>query len=163
MENQQEEFVFFWSGPFSQWAKKTMVIDGVTYNTCEQFMMASKARVFGDDDSLREIMKARDPKIQKAIGRKVKGFNEQKWNSVARDIVYKGNYAKFSQNADLLEELRATGNKTIVEASPVDTIWGIGLAASDPKALDRKQWRGTNWLGEAIMKVREQLRAEGKL
>jgi ribA/ribD-fused uncharacterized protein len=163
MSQGSESFVFFWGGNFSQWAKAPMEIDGVQYNCCEQHMMAEKARLFGDMAALATIMKTKNPKEQKAAGRKVKGFDTEKWNRVAREIVYRGNYAKFSQNPALLTELAGTGDKIIVEASPSDAIWGIGLAADDPRARDRAQWRGTNWLGEAIMRVREQLRMEGKL
>lgn len=142
------------SGPFSQWAIRPIKIDGKTYNCCEQYMMAAKARLFGDEESERAIMLAQDPAEQKAIGRMVKGFSKDKWEAVARDVVYRANMAKFTQHEDLLKNLLATGNRTIVEASPYDQIWGIGLRASDPRATDPSRWRGTNWLGEAIMRVR---------
>ena len=152
-----EEFVLFWGGCFSQWYKADMVIDGVSYNCCEQYMMASKASFFGDEEICKQIMSTKDPKKQKALGRKVCNFDAAKWDSVCRDIVYRANYAKFNQNEDCFKELMETGDKTIVEASPYDKIWGIGLAEDDPRALDRNQWQGTNWLGEAIMKVREKI------
>ena len=153
-----EEFLFFWGGCFSQWYKADMVVDGVKYNCCEQYMMAGKASFFGDEETCKQIMSTNNPREQKVWGRKVKNFDAEKWNNLCRDIVYRANYAKFNQNEDCLKELMATGDKTIVEASPYDKIWGIGLAEDDPRALDRNQWEGTNWLGEAIMKVRETLR-----
>ena len=153
-----EEFVFFWGGKFSQWYKADMVIYGVKYNCCEQYMMAEKARLFEDDEIESKIMESKNPKEQKALGRKVKNFDPERWDSVARDVVYEGNYAKFNQNKDCLEELFQTGEKTIVEASPYDKIWGIGLAGDDPRAANRSTWRGTNWLGIAIMKARENLK-----
>jgi ribA/ribD-fused uncharacterized protein len=155
-----KEYVFFWGGPFSQWKKADMVIDGVTYNCCEQFMMAEKARFFEDEAHHIAIMSTNSPRIQKKIGRAVVGFDAEEWNEVCRDIVYKANYAKFTQNEDLKEELLATGDKTIVEASPYDTIWGIGMAKDDPDIEDESKWKGTNWLGEAIMDVREDIRFE---
>jgi ribA/ribD-fused uncharacterized protein len=154
------KFHFFWSGPFSQWAIRPMVIEGVTYNCCEQLMMAEKARLFGDDWAYNQIMIETDPAKQKALGRQVKGFDKDKWEAIARDVVYKGNYAKFTQHPELRAKLMATGDQEIVEASPEDRIWGIGLRSSDPRAQDKKTWRGTNWLGEAITRVREQLRRE---
>ena len=153
-----EDMVLFWGGKFSQWYKSDMVIKGIRYCTCEQFMMAEKARTFSDNIALEQIMCSENPKEQKAIGRKVKNFDADIWSPISREVVYTGNLAKFSQNKDCLDELLATGDKIIVEASPYDKIWGIGLSATDPRALDRSQWQGTNWLGEAIMKVREKLK-----
>jgi len=163
MNKDKEEFCLFWGGPFSQWAKRDMEIDGVTYNCCEQYMMAEKARLFDDKDMLAKIMSLKDPREQKKCGRKVKNFDQAKWEAVARDVVYKANYAKFSQNEDCLDTLAENRGKTIVEASPYDKIWGIGLSKDDPRANDRSQWLGTNWLGEAIMQVRDKLESEGKL
>jgi ribA/ribD-fused uncharacterized protein len=148
----------FYGGPFSQWYPSVFVIDGISYNCAEQYMMAMKARKFKDKWSLVKIMTTKRPDIQKMIGRNVYGFDAEIWNSVCRDIVLKGTLAKFEQNEDLLEYLLETGDDEIVEASPTDRIWGIGLAEDDPRALDRRQWRGTNWLGEAIMEARRILR-----
>ena len=155
MEQEQEKFTFFWGGIFSQWHPSSFQIDGVTYNTAEQYMMAEKARMFGDKLSEQKIMMMPDPKAQKALGRKVVGFVAEKWNASARDIVYKGNVAKFTQNPSLLKNLLDTRGTVLVEASPYDTIWGIGLAESDPRAKLRAQWKGLNWLGEVLTKVRD--------
>jgi len=146
--------VLFWGGPFSQWYSHTMSIDGVIYNCCEQYMMAEKARLFGDTEALEKIMASDDPRQQKAIGRTVKNFNPHMWNHVCRDVVFKANLNKFS-DPDLKLILMNTGDREIVEASPYDKIWGIGLGENDPRAEDKSQWQGTNWLGEAIMQVRE--------
>jgi ribA/ribD-fused uncharacterized protein len=149
-------FTFFWSGPFSQWHRSGFTIDGIEYNCAEQFMMAEKARMFGDQDALTNIMKATHPKDQKAFGRTVKNFDKTKWNKVAKDIVYKGNMAKFKQNPKLKTILLETQG-TLVEASPKDTVWGIGLDEKDPRAQNPEQWLGTNWLGEVLTKVRNDL------
>jgi ribA/ribD-fused uncharacterized protein len=153
-----DRFVFFWDGWPSQWHPSTFSVDEHEYNCCEQFMMAEKARFFGDQAILQEIMRSRNPREQKALGRKVSNFDSTSWNRVCRGIVYRGNLAKFEQNGEVRELLLGTGNREIVEASPTDRIWGIGLAASDVRALDRGQWRGTNWLGIALMQVRDALR-----
>ena len=152
-----EKFTFFWNGPFSQWHRSNFIIDDATYMTAEQFMMAAKARLFGDTETLKEIMETTSPKEQKALGRKVANFDEGIWNSKARDLVYEGNHAKFSQDKDLLEKLFATKGTTLTEASPYDKIWGIGLAEGDPLTLHRITWKGKNWLGEVLTKVREDL------
>lgn len=121
-------------------------------------MMAEKARLFNDTATLAKIMASPDPREQKAYGRAVQGFDRDKWDAVARDVVYKGCLAKFTQNPDLKATLLATGDTVMVEASPVDSIWGIGLDKSDPRAQDPSQWRGTNWLGEVLMRVRKDIR-----
>jgi ribA/ribD-fused uncharacterized protein len=154
------EFVFFWSGWPSQWAKCRFEINGVTYNCCEQFMMAEKARVFDDADAAQAILAAKSPRDQKALGRTIRGFRERTWNAVCRGIVYCGNLAKFSQDAQLRELLLGTGHRTIVEASPKDPIWGIGLSQDDPQVENPSQWQGTNWLGVALMQVRDELRRQ---
>ena len=152
-----ERFTFFWSGPFSQWHPCRFVIDGLTYNCAEQFMMAEKARLFGDVAAERQIMAAAKPSDQKSAGRKVRGFSDEVWLSRARDIVYRANWAKFSQNPKLFSRLMATRGTTLVEASPLDSLWGIGLAETDPNAQDRSAWMGQNWLGEVLTQVREDL------
>ncbi len=155
-----DKYVFFYGSFYSQWAMRSMVIDGETYNCCEQFMMTEKAKLFNDLESVNKIRSVSDPATQKSLGRKVKNFNKDKWEEVARDVVFKANYAKFTQHEDLMKKLLATGDKIIVEASPWDRIWGIGMRASDPGITDPKNWRGTNWLGEAIMAVRKVLMKE---
>jgi len=152
-----DKFTFFWSGPFSQWYPATFKVNGVTYNCAEQYMMARKAQLFGDIDSLAAIMRSSSPKEQKALGRKVRGFDARCWNSDARLIVYAGNKAKFEQNDELRAALYDTAGTELVEASPYDKIWGIGLGEHDPDAKDRTKWRGTNWLGEVLTTLRDDM------
>lgn len=149
--------VFFWGGIYSQWHKAPMTIDGVEYNCCEQYMMHQKALLFGDEDTAEEIMEARDPKEQKALGRKVKGFDSNRWDEACISIVYKGNLAKFSQNPSLKKELLETGDRILVEASPVDKIWGIGLADDAAGIDDPSNWKGKNLLGWSITLVKKHL------
>lgn len=149
-----DKYIFFWGSNFSQWAKSFFSVNNVQYNCCEQFMMAEKARLFNDENALDLILQSTSPKEQKQIGRQVKGFNIDLWNNNCRDIVYQGNLAKFKQNPSMQKELMETGNRTIVEASPYDKIWGIGLSKEDPQVLDPSKWKGTNWLGIALMQVR---------
>ena len=153
-----DKYIFFWGGTYSQWCPSPFEIGGVKYNCTEQYMMAQKALLFGDEVSYDEIMETSKPMTQKAIGRRVKGFDKDKWEAVCRQIVYDANYAKFTQNPAMMAELLATGDREIVEASPEDKIWGIGLHESDDRVHDKSKWQGTNWLGEAIMQVREKLR-----
>lgn len=154
-----ENMVLFWEGDEipCQWYPSNFVVAGIEYNCAEQYMMAQKAIIFGDEDTLEEIMDTDDPSEQKRLGRIVQNFDEDQWNEVALDIVVEGNYAKFSQNPELREWLLSTGDKILVEASPYDRIWGVGLRESDPRILDKEQWRGTNWLGEALSIVRDML------
>jgi hypothetical protein len=155
------DFVFFWSGWPSQWHPSTFTVEGVTYVCAEQFMMAEKARLFGDEATRRKILAAADPREHKALGREVTPFDEARWTNACREIVFQGNLAKFTQDEALRALLLATGDKTLAEASPKDLVWGIGLAADDWQATHRGKWRGKNWLGEALMRVRAELRARG--
>lgn len=157
----REEFYFFYSGPFSQWAEYPMTVNDVNFSCCEQYMMAMKARVFGDDETCEAIMAEPDPAKQKALGKTVRNFDQAKWDAVKEDIVYKGNYAKFTSYPHLALKLAATKGKIIVEASPTDQIWGIGLKESDPRATNPDKWRGQNLLGKAIMRVRDKMEEEG--
>ena len=151
----EEKFTFFWNGPFSQWASSYFTINSITYNTAEQYMMAQKAIMFGDEAMLLKIMESDDPRTQKVCGRNVENFDPNRWNAYAKAIVTDGSMAKFTQNPKLLESLLLTEGTTLVEASPKDKIWGIGLAANDPKAQSRETWNGLNWLGEVLTVVRD--------
>src|SRR4051794_7052438 len=127
------------------------------FTHAEQYMMYAKALLFGDRNAADRILAAETPREQQAIGREVRGFDESVWVLFREGIVYAGNYARFSQNADQRELLFSTRGTTLVEASPHDRVWGIGLAADDPRAQDRSQWLGLNLLGEALTQVREAL------
>ena len=144
---------------FSQWFEAAFSVDGIGYKTAEHYMMAGKARLFGDAETLAKIITAADPGKAKALGRTVKNYDEETWRAHRFQIVVDGNFAKFSQNKALGEYLLTTGEKVLVEASPVDAIWGIGLSKDDPAAMQPATWKGLNLLGFALMKVRDQLRA----
>ena len=126
-------------------------------------MMAGKARLFGDDKMLKRILSEKNPRKQQQLGKLVGGFVQSVWASNCRSIVLQGNVAKFRQNPDLLRAILATGDKPLVEASPVDRIWGIGLAADKAVHTRPRAWRGTNYLGQVLMKTREILRATNAL
>jgi hypothetical protein len=135
-----------------------MEIDNVKYNCVEQYMMAMKARLFGDHESLKNIILTENPKLQKQYGREVKGFNQSDWESVSYQIIVCGSVEKYRQNSDLKKLLEETGDLELVEASPYDNIWGIGLEPNNPDALDKSKWRGKNLLGKAITEARTILR-----
>lgn len=145
---------------FSQWYPAPFVIDGKQYATAEHYMMAEKARVFLDFDTEEKILLSNDPSHAKAMGRLVRNFSEEIWRQRCFDIVVNGNIGRFSQNSDLKNFLIATGNKVLVEASPLDRIWGIGLAEDDREAKNPELWKGKNLLGFALMKVRVKLLKE---
>jgi ribA/ribD-fused uncharacterized protein len=153
-----EQFEFFWSGPLSQWHMAKFKVNGMDFNCAEQFMMFCKAVFFEDMKIANEIMHSNNPKEQKSLGHKVNNFITDKWEKVARDIVYVGNMCKFTQNEKEQNILMATNGKTLVEASPYDTVWGIGLSSDDPLVKQRETWRGRNWLGEVLTRVRNDLR-----
>lgn len=154
-------FHAFYGGPLSQWRQcsfRASVSGHVRpFTSAEHYMMARKAALFGDQDTLEKIMRVAKPREAKALGRKVRGFNQATWNHEARAIVYDGNMAKFGQNPRLLQLLADTNEKILVEASPVDRIWGIGLAANSPDLEHPERWPGTNWLGQVLEMVRADL------
>lgn len=163
----ESELELFWDGPFSQWTPSSFIIDDVEYNCAEQYMMAQKAIIFGDLDIYDQIMESDDAATQKKLGRIVENFDKDIWeedeeNGYPRcwNIVWRANMAKFSQNPHFLQDLLNTGNKLLVEASPYDTIWGVGMGAENPRILNPENWNGTNWLGEVLTNVRSFLRAD---
>lgn len=165
--NPNTEVIYFWGHTpnpnkmtkacFSQWYDCTFVADGVTYHTTEQYMMAGKALLFGDREVYDEIMAAESPDKYKKLGRKVRNFDSKVWDEKKYDIVVEGNKAKFSQNPVLMEFLLSTGDAILVEASPYDTIWGIGLNIETAKKGSVEDWKGENLLGCALMETRDWL------
>lgn len=163
------KFLFFWShkgrvdqispAVFSQWFPVGFSHQGTHYDTAEHWMMAEKARLFGDTVTKAQILGAKDnPGKAKALGRQVANFDASIWNREAYGIVLRGSILKFRKNKDLGDYLQTTGSKILVEASPMDPIWGIGLDKDDPAASDPSRWQGGNLLGFALMEARDRLR-----
>ncbi|MEP6766128.1 MAG: NADAR family protein [Gemmatimonadaceae bacterium] len=163
------KYLFFWSHIpaqaaevgkecLSQWYAATFVIDGLRFPTAEHYMMFRKATLFGDNEAAERILQTQNPGAAKAIGRSVRGFEEFVWEQHRVAIAVDGNCAKFSQSEPLRDFLLKTQTRVLVEASPVDGIWGIGLAVDDPEVANPPKWRGLNLLGFALMDVRERLR-----
>lgn len=162
------DYLFFWghtpkaagvvdASCLSQWFPAAFVIDGVRYASAEHFMMAEKARLFRDDEALARVLASGSPAEAKAIGREVRSFDPAKWDAARFDAVVNGNIAKFGQHEAMRAFLRGTKNKVLVEASPRDRIWGIGMGASNPDARIPARWRGLNLLGFALMAARAAL------
>jgi len=161
MIRRTERFTFFFSAeaPFSQWYPARFEIGGKLFSCAEQYMMYGKAILFGDAEVAAEILQAMAPRQHKALGRRVRGFTEAIWKANREAIVTDGSRAKFTQNPELRQALLDTAGTELVEASPFDRIWGIGLAATDPRAEDPAQWRGQNLLGKILTRVRDELLA----
>lgn len=168
----EEAFEFFWEtkSPFSQWHKSTFVAQPLTalegfenqlqFSSAEQFMMLHKALTANDVDSAQKIMNTQNVREQKALGRTVSNFDAAKWDAVKVRVVYEGNKCKFTQNPELMRALMATQGKTLVEAAPDDTIWGIGLEKDDVRAQQRSTWLGTNYLGLVLTALRIEVTGE---
>ncbi|WP_312871597.1 NADAR family protein [Amycolatopsis acididurans] len=163
----EPEYLYFWGhepagngvGPtcLSQWWPAEFVVGGRAYPTAEHFMMSEKALLFGDADIAGQILRTTDPKEAKALGRQISGFDESRWEQRRFEIVVEGNLAKFTQHPTLRDFLLGTRDAVLVEASPEDRIWGIGLAAHDARVVDPDTWPGLNLLGLALMAVRSRL------
>jgi ribA/ribD-fused uncharacterized protein len=168
--HEQTEYLLFWGHKpsldgsisktcFSQWWESAFTVEGITYPTAEHWMMAEKARLFGDYEMLNEICQTLSPAKAKKLGREIRNFDQGIWEERCGSIVVQGNVHKFSQNADLKHFLLATKGKIIVEASPFDKIWGIGITKDNPKSTQPENWNGLNLLGFALMEVRDILRS----
>lgn len=166
-EGENFDFLFFWHSRsyLSNWYPIEFTIDNITYWCVEQYMMAEKARLFNDIEILNQIMESKNQKEIKSLGRKVHAFNEILWNNNKENIVFKGNLAKFSQNEILRNYIISTKDRILVEASPYDKIWGIGLSVDNDsgKIKNPNNWKGLNLLGFTLMKVREQLKNNEKI
>ncbi|MFC4031415.1 NADAR family protein [Streptomyces polygonati] len=165
------KYLHFWShrprhdarpgpGCLSQWWPSPFTVDGVRYATAEHWMMAGKARLFGDADAERRIRAAVHPKAAKDAGRTVRDFDEAVWVRERFPLVVEGSVHKFAAHPGLRAFLLGTGGRVLVEASAVDRIWGIGLAADDTRAATPAAWRGLNLLGFALMEARDRLAAD---
>ena len=165
------KYLFFWghqskmtsSAPvvtkscFSQWYQAPFTSDNCHFQTAEHYMMFAKAMLFDDKKSANKVLAAQSPGEAKAIGRTVANFNDQVWQQHRFEIVINANLAKFRAHNELANFLINTNDRVIVEASPVDSIWGIGMAQDNPKIEQPEHWRGLNLLGYALMEVRERL------
>lgn len=148
------EYVFFWSGPFSNWARSPFMYKGYEFNTAEQAMMWEKAITFDDSKTADRILATLDAREQKALGRQVRGYDDNEWSAIRYETVKDILRHKFSQHAPSRAALMETTGMTLVEASPEDKIWGIGLAASDDRCKNPETWQGQNLLGKALTEVR---------
>lgn len=161
----REDFVFFWGHQdrenklgkacLSQWYMCNFMVGDLFFNCAEQYMMAEKAYMFGDEDVYNQILQEYNQMNIKKLGRKVRNFNDYVWKGNRMSVVIEGNLAKFSQNENLRNFLLSTGDEILVEASPKDTVWGIGLEETSPDAINPRNWKGENLLGFALMEVRD--------
>ncbi len=162
------DYLFFWGHQpsrdcsiiktcMSQWWPSEFEEKTRVYKTAEHYMMAQKALLFNDVETFERIISKDSPKDVKDLGRQIQNFDAEVWDNNKYQIVKQGNFLKFSQNESLKHFLIQTKNKILVEASPVDTIWGIGLTEDSPKAMNPNDWRGENLLGFALMEVRDEI------
>lgn len=119
--------------------------------------MYLKAMTFNDDVACQDIYDDQRPWAAKKRGKTVQGFTNDEWVKHREDAMFTACWEKFSQNENLAVELLSTGDRVLVEASPIDFIWGVGLAVDDPRVLDPSNWKGLNLLGKVLMRVRDRL------
>ena len=155
-ERETDTHIYFWDSMFSNWYPIQFDYKGHTFQNSEQAFMWEKAVFFGDREIAEQILETPNPGNNKALGRMVSDFDPEKWMDVCLDIMIEVNMAKWSL---MKNDMIATGDKIIVEASPYDRIWGIGLKPQDDSVLDERNWDGLNLLGKALMKVRDNLKS----
>lgn len=165
----ESKFLFFWGHQpnkdgkitktcFSQWWLSSFKVEKVNYKTAEHWMMAKKAELFNDQEILEKILETDSPAEAKKLGREVRNYDDKIWLENRYQIVKEGNFHKFSQNKALKEFLINTKDRVLVETSPVDPIWGIGMAGDHKDVLNPEKWKGLNLLGFALMEVRDELK-----
>lgn len=163
-----DKYIFFWKGWLSNWAKSEFDVEiGLAhppthfYNV-EQYFMYIKALTFNDKEQCENILATDSPKDAKAFGRKVKNYDNAIWEAKRLDVMKRGIYHKFTQNPSLLKKLLDPiyDGKEFVEASPFDTIWGIGMDENNEQIHNKENWLGLNLMGQAINDVRERLKDE---
>ncbi|HSB65300.1 MAG TPA: NADAR family protein [Anaerolineales bacterium] len=168
-DGHQPTYLFFWGHRarkdgligkqcLSQWWPSSFIIGRISYSSAEQYLMAEKALLFGDEEMRAKILLTSSPEEVKDLGRRINGFDEDVWSNHRVNIALQANEAKFRQTDSLKKFLLETHEKVLVEASPVDIVWGIGLKESDPRANDPHQWRRQNLLGFTLMEIRSRLR-----
>lgn len=169
MERVTDTHVFFWGGEFSNWYECPFKYKGLSFSNTEQAFMWEKAIFFNDMETAEKILRTPNPKENKALGRRVKNFDVERWMINSFTFMVAVNYAKYSQKNEnnkhfrcekAREILLSTGDKILVEASPYDKIWGIGLHWNDDDCLDETKWKGMNLLGKALMQVRKMISEE---
>lgn len=153
----KNNLTLFWNGIFSNFHSCKFKINDIEFCTSEQAFMYFKAKHFRDDDTAEAILLERVPSKQKKLGRQVRNFDPKTWDKISLEYMYDACYAKFNQNPDLQELLLDTIGTNLVEASPYDTIWGIGLTENNPLAWDRSTWKGQNKLGLVLDLVRDSI------
>ena len=151
-------YTFFWKDKIAQWNMETFKENDIVFCCAEGYMMYQKALLFKDNIKAEEILKSNSPREIQKLGREISNFNEELWNQHKENIVIQANMLKFSQNSHLLDILLSTEDTILVEASPYDKIWGVGLGQDDPLIIDEKNWKGQNLLGKCLMEVRKNLR-----
>lgn len=134
----------------------------IWFTSVEQFMMYSKAKLFGDEEVAKKILETDNCQAQKMLGRDVQGFVEAVWKAKRNSIVFVANREKYRQNPNLLSLLLLTGDAILVEASERDRLWGAGLHENDDRIADPTKWRGLNLHGQIQMGVRDYFRKEGR-
>lgn len=164
----EDDICFFWGHQpakdgiitescLSQWWKCAFMENQIIFCCAEQYMMYRKAMLFKDFEYAQKILFCKDAKKIKEYGRLVRGFDEDKWNEEKSNIVLRGNILKFSQNEELYRFLIGTKDKLLVEASPYDKIWGIGMKKNEKGVLEPSKWKGLNLLGFILMDVRNRI------
>jgi ribA/ribD-fused uncharacterized protein len=166
LNGEPQKFLFFWGhrpsrdgsivkSCFSQWFESPFEVEGITYKTAEHWMMVKKAELFEDEEIKAKILVAKSAAEAKKLGREVRNFKPEIWDAHKFEFVVEGNQHKFEQHPKMSEFLLNTNNRILVEASPYDKIWGIGMAQDHKDILRPDCWKGENLLGFALMEVRD--------
>ena len=157
-----DSVVLFWRGSdfLSNFFPSLIKKDDKIFHCAEAAFQFDKAMFFWDFASAEKILNTTSPSVAKQLGREVSQFDEEKWGAVREERMYHILKCKFGQDSALAEKLLNTGERVLGEASPYDTLWGIGWGEDDDRSMDPEKWRGRNKLGELLMKLRDEIRKQ---
>ncbi|CAF0964429.1 unnamed protein product [Adineta steineri] len=153
--NEPNRFHYFYqtASPFSNFHPCTFSENEVQFHCSEQYMMYHKAKLFGDNETAEAILEAKSPADCKALGRIVRNFDGKLWMDNRTHIVSNALQLKFYQDTKMKQALLEQDGNLLVEASPNDGIWGVGLKKTDPLIKKRSNWQGLNLLGYILTDV----------
>lgn len=155
-----KNYIFFWGGSvLSNWADTPLILPNIniTVPTSEHYFMYLKAIYFNDVETAEEILKSKTPRDAKKLGRKVKNFSEELWRNERENAMLTALKLKFQQSSKFRKIIVAAkkSNLEFAEASPHDSIWGIGMGEDHPNLLNTSLW-GLNLLGKCLNTIRDE-------
>jgi ribA/ribD-fused uncharacterized protein len=154
-----DNHIFFFTGAsrLSNFHPAPFTVDDTRFINSEQYIQAKKSSLFKSPEVTAKIMASSNPGEMKRLTKNLPNFCQKTWEENAQEIAHTAILHKFQQNKNLLQYLISTGDKVLVEASPYDKWWGIGLDKDEKNILGKKMSWGKNVQGSILMRVRREM------